>query len=121
MLCQQCWEGYVEYWECLGIIRTVYIPAVVLEAGRQFHLESHYIRRIVFELFPAFIALHRQVEIKRRRRCELIGLTQWNLVATGNILTLMELAILADHSPEVLTCAVIARVQDDMTLPQAAA
>ena len=77
-----------------------------LEVGSQFHLQSHYFPWVVVVRFSALIALHSNPEIKNRRRFEFIGFAQWYLVATVNILTIMDPVVFADDRPDVLTCLI---------------
>jgi len=50
----------------------------------------------------AFIALHRQEEINRRRWGECVRFAQWDLVPAEKILVIVEFAILADDNPAII-------------------
>jgi len=75
---------------------------VWFKVRRQLHLEPHHVRGIVGMFLAAFIALHRQEEINRRRWGECVRFAQWDLVPAEKILVIVEFAILADDNPAII-------------------
>jgi hypothetical protein len=75
---------------------------VRLEIRRERHLEAHDIGWIICILFTALVALHRNEEVDRRRRGKSVGLTERDFMATGEILLVVELVVLADDDPAIV-------------------